>query len=260
MNITLAIARSGLEAQDTRMRVIANNLANANTTGFKRDRADFATLAYDLARPPGASAGPDAQTGALALGGGVRIVGTERNHASGSAVVTGNPLDIMVEGDGFLQVQLADGRAAFTRAGALRLDGQGRLVTGDGLQLQPAIQVPEGSGALVIAPDGTVSATPPGGSEPAELGQLQLATFQNPAGLRNEGSNLFLETPASGAPRTGTPGTDGLGRLRQGAVEGSNVSLVEELVSMIETQRAYEINSKVVNSVDEMMRNAAQMV
>lgn len=261
MNASLSIAKSGLEAQDMRMRVISNNLANVNTTGFKRDRAAFETLAYQNMRQVGAPNGGDAQlaTG-LAMGTGVRVTGTERIHLQGSLQVTQNALDLAIEGDGFFQVLLPDGRTAYTRDGSFTLDGQGRVVTSEGYQLQPGLNIPEGATNITIAVDGTVSVTTAGATEPTEVGQIQLAAFLNPPGLQPEGDNLLSETPASGAPQVGAAGLDGRGRVRQGALEASNVSMVEELVAMIETQRAYEVNSKVVKSVDEMMRDATQMV
>ena len=261
MNPTLSIAKSGLEAQDMRMRVISNNLANVNTTGFKRDRADFETLAYQNMRQAGAPNGGDTMlaTG-LAMGTGVRVTGTERIHTQGNVNVTGNALDLAIEGNGFFQITLPDGGTAYSRDGAFTLDGNGRVVTSEGYPLDPGLEVPQGATAITIANDGTVSATLSGESEPTELGQLQVAGFINPAGLQPMGGNLLTETPASGAAQVGQPGLEGLGRVRQGALETSNVNMVEELVAMIETQRAYEVNSKVVNSVDEMMRNATQMV
>jgi len=260
MNATLSVAKSGLEAQDMRMRVISNNLANVSTTGFKRDRADFEALAYQTLKQVGAPTGGDTQAASgLNLGLGVRVAGTERIHSQGSAIVTDNALDLAIEGDGFFQVQLPDGRIGYSRDGAFTLDGQGRVVTTEGYPLEPPLQIPEGVSQITIAPDGTVSVTQSGESEPAEIGQLQIATFLNPPGLQPIGDNLLTETPASGTAAQGQPGLDGFGRLRQGSLEASNVNMVEELVNMIETQRAYEVNSKVVNAVDEMMRNATQM-
>lgn len=261
MNPTLSVARSGLEAQDMRIRTIANNLANVSTVGFKRDRADFAALAYQNVRQVGAPNGGDAQLAVgLAMGTGVRVAGTERIHAQGSLTITNNALDLAIEGEGFFQVELPDGRVAFTRDGAFTLDGQGRVVTSEGYPLAPGLTVPAGAQAITIAADGTVSATLAGEAEPTELGQIQTARFLNPAGLLPIGDNLLVETPASGAAEPGQPGLEGLGRLRQGALEASNVNMVEELVAMIETQRAYEVNSKVVEAADGMMRAATQMV
>ena len=260
MNAALNIAQTGLEAQDMRMRVISNNLANVNTIGFKRDRADFETLAYQNIRQVGAPNGGDAQLAVgLAMGTGVRVTGTARIHAQGNVQVTSNALDIAVEGNGFFQILMPDGTTAYTRDGAFTLDGQGRVVTSEGYPLQPGLQVPQGATNITIAADGTVSATAAGTTEPTEIGQVQLAQFLNPPGLQPAGGNMLTETPASGAAQLGAPGADGLGRVRQGALESSNVNMIEELVAMIETQRAYEVNSKVVKAADEMMRDATQM-
>jgi flagellar basal-body rod protein FlgG len=260
MNPSLSIAKTGLEAQDMRMRVISNNLANVGTAGFKRDRADFAVLAYQNIRQVGAPNGGDAQLAVgLALGTGVRVAGTTRIHAQGNLSVTTNALDLAVEGNGFFQVLTPDGKTAYTRDGAFTLDGQGRVVTSEGYPVQPGLQVPQGATNITIATDGTVSATAAGATEPTEIGQIQLAQFINPPGLQPQGTNLLTETPASGAAQVGQPGTDGLGQVRQGSIEASNVNMVEELVDMIETQRAYEVNSKVVKAADEMMQQATQM-
>jgi flagellar basal-body rod protein FlgG len=261
MPTSLHIARSGLEALDAKLRTISNNLANANTVGFKKDRAAFETLLYQTERPAGAPAGADRRFGmGLATGAGVRIAGAERVHAQGVFQQTGNALDLAVDGEGLFEVQMPDGTSAFTRAGAFTRDGEGRIVTPQGHPLVPEIQVPEGAAGITVGADGTVSALAPGETEPAQLGQITLATFINPAGLEPVGENLYRETVASGAPRVGPPGTDGTGRLRQGSLEASNVSTVQELVDMIETQRAYEINSKVIQAADEMMRYVNQSV
>ncbi len=258
---SLHIARSGLEALDARLRTISNNLANANTVGFKRDRAAFETLLYQTERPAGAPAGADARFGmGLATGAGVRVAGTERVHAQGGFTLTGNALDLAIDGEGLFEVQLPDGTSAYTRAGALTRDGEGRIVTPQGYRLVPEIQLPQGATGITVAPDGTVSALNPGETEPAELGRITLATFINPAGLEPVGENLFRETVASGAPTVGNPAEQGVGRIRQGALEASNVSTVQELVDMIETQRAYEINAKVIQAADEMMRYVNQSV
>ena len=260
MDASLSIAKTGLEAQDMRMRVISNNLANVNTTGFKRDRAAFETLTYQNMRQVGAPNGGDTQLAVgLATGTGVRVMGTERIHAQGNLSVTTNALDLAIEGNGFFQVLKPDGTTAYTRDGAFTADGTGRIVTRDGLPLQPAISVPQGYTNVTISTEGTVSATAAGASEPTEIGQIQLAQFINPPGLQPQGDNLLTETPASGNAQVGQPGIDGLGQVRQGALEASNVNMVEELVNMIETQRAYEVNSKVVHSVDQMMGTATQM-
>lgn len=261
MTPSLHIARSGLEALDARLRTISNNLANVNTVGFKRDRAAFETMLYQVSRPAGAPAGADNRFGmGLSTGTGVRIAGTERVHAQGSLTITDNALDLAIDGEGLFEVTLPDGRAAYTRAGAFTRDGEGRIVTAQGHVLAPGLQIPESATAITVGADGTVSAQLPGEAQPTEIGRLVLASFINPGGLEPIGENLFLETAASGAPQQGAPGENGLGRIRQGALEGSNVSAVQELVAMIETQRAYEINTKVIQTADEMMRYVNQAV
>ncbi|WP_338467672.1 flagellar basal-body rod protein FlgG [Novosphingobium sp. ZN18A2] len=255
----LHVARTGLEAQDTRMRVIANNLANVGTTGFKKDRASFQTLAYQDARVAGQqSSGETAYAIGLNLGTGVAVQGTQRIDTQGSLQTTGNSLDLALDGDGYFQVTLPGGELAYTRAGNFTRSAEGRLVTAQGYPVEPAITIPENASAIAIAPDGTVSATVPGQSEPAQLGQITVARFANPGGLQAAGDNFLKETAASGAAQVGIAGQDGRGSIKQGFLEGSNVNVVEELVDMIECQRAYEINSKMISSVDEMLRNANQ--
>lgn len=255
----LHVARTGLDAQNFRMQVIANNLANVNTTGFKRDRASFQALAYQQVTPAGASASADNlyATG-LNLGTGVRLNGTARTETQGSLTATGNMLDMALEGAGFFQVQLEDGRTGYTRAGNFSLSADGTIVTADGKSLVPAIQLPEGTTALTIAPDGTISASVAGQAEPAALGRIEIARFANPAGLQAIGGNMLVETAASGTAQVGAPGEAGRATVRSGMLEGSNVNVVEELVDMIETQRAYEVNSKMIQAADEMLRNASQ--
>jgi flagellar basal-body rod protein FlgG len=259
MTSALQIARSGLDALDQRMKAISNNLANVSTTGFKRDRAAFVTMMYDDPRQAGAPAGADNRyaTG-LGTGTGVRVAGTERIHAQGSLINTDNALDVAIEGDGFFTVAMPDGTEAFSRDGSFKLNAEGELVTNNGLRIQPAIAIPQGAQSITIAPDGTVSVVLPGQAAPVEAGQLQIARFLNPAGLAPQGDNLYRETAASGPAQQGAPGQDGAGTLRQGALEGSNVSTVQELVEMIETQRAYEINAKVINAADEMAQYITQ--
>ncbi|MBB6226693.1 flagellar basal-body rod protein FlgG [Polymorphobacter multimanifer] len=259
MTSALQIARSGLDALDQRMKAISNNLANVGTTGFKRDRAAFVTMLYDDPRAAGAPAGGDNQyaTG-LGTGTGVRVAGIERIHSQGQLVNTEGALDLAIEGSGFFTVAMLDGTQAYTRDGSFKLNVEGELVTNAGLRLQPAIAIPEGAQSITIAPDGTVSVTIAGQAAPVEAGQIQLARFVNPAGLTPRGENLYTETAASGAPQLAAPGQEGSGSLRQGALEGSNVSTVQELVEMIETQRAYEINAKVINAADEMARYVTQ--
>ncbi|HXD02974.1 MAG TPA: flagellar basal-body rod protein FlgG [Novosphingobium sp.] len=255
----LHVARTGLEAQDQRMRVIANNLANVGTTGFKRDRANFATLAYQDARVAGQqSSAETAYATGLNLGTGVGIQSTSRIDTQGTLQTTGNALDLALDGDGFFQVQMPGGQLAYTRAGNFTRSADGQLVTAQGYPLQPAITVPEGASAITIAADGTVSAQLPGQSDPTQLGQITLASFTNPAGLKAMGDNFLGETAASGQAQLGPAGQNGRGNIRQGFLEASNVNVVEELVDMIECQRAYEINSKMISAVDEMLKNANQ--
>ncbi|MEM8918287.1 MAG: flagellar basal-body rod protein FlgG [Pseudomonadota bacterium] len=260
-NGALQVARTGLDAQNMKMRVIANNLANVNTTGFKRDRANFETLAYQQQITPGASS--DAQNDyavGLSLGTGVRVSGTARIDTQGSLQITGNSLDIAIEGAGYFQVELPDGRNAYTRSGNFSLTPEGTMVTSDGLPVVPQITVPPDATGLTIGRDGTISATLAGQTEATELGQLELATFANSAGLQNIGNNLVVETGASGNPIVGAGGLEGRGSLRQGSLEQSNVNIVEELVTMIETQRAYEVNSKMISATDEMLQFVNQQL
>jgi len=255
----LHVARTGLEAQDLRMQVIANNLANVGTTGFKKDRANFATLAYQDARVAGQqSSNESAYAIGMNLGTGVGVQGTSRIETQGSLQTTGNALDLALDGDGYFQVQLPGGQLAYTRAGNFARNAEGLLVTAQGFALQPPITIPEGADAITVAADGTVSATIAGQTDAAQLGQITVASFPNPAGLQEKGDNFLLETGASGAAQLGTPGEGGRGNLRQGYLEASNVNVVEELVDMIECQRAYEINSKMISAVDEMLKNANQ--
>ncbi len=257
----LHVARTGLDAQNMRMQVIANNLANVNTTGFKRDRASFDTLAYQAIVAAGATSSADNRyaTG-LNLGTGVQVGGTTRIDTQGTIATTGNVLDLAIEGAGYFQVQMPDGRMGYTRAGNFSLSPEGTIVTSAGLPVQPQIQVPEGTTAITIGADGTVSAQLPGQTALSQLGRIETARFVNPAGLAAGGDNILFETPASGAPQTGAPGEAGRGMVRAGALEGSNVNVVEELVDLIETQRAYEVNSKMIQATDEMMRNANQQL
>ena len=253
------IARTGLDAQDMRMRVISNNLANVNTTAFKKDRASFETLAYQTVTSPGSASTAESKyaTG-LNLGTGVKIQGTARIDTAGSMQVTGNSLDLALDGDGYFQVQLPGGQLGYTRAGNFSRSSEGLLVTNEGYQVQPGITVPEGATAITIGTDGTVSATVSGQTEPQQLGQIQVASFPNSAGLQNKGDNYLLETAASGAANLGVPGEDGRGNVRQGQLEASNVKTVEELVDMIECQRAYEVNSKMISASDDMLKYVNQ--
>ena len=254
MHPALWIAKTGLDAQQTQMAVVTNNLANVNTTGFKRGRAVFADLLYQTVRQPGAQSSQDSQLpSGLMLGTGVRSVATEKLFTQGNIVQTGNQLDLAVNGRGFFQILLPDGTRAYSRDGSFQLSANGELVNSNGYALDPGITIPEQTQSVTIGADGTVSVLVSGESSPTEVGQLQLADFINPAGLQPMGENLFLETAASGDPQAGTPGEDGVGTLVQGSLESSNVNVVEELVNMIETQRAYEMNSKAIATTDEML-------
>lgn len=261
MTTALQIARSGLDALDQRMKTISNNLANVSTTGFKKDRASFATLMYQDDRNPGAASGPDTQyASGLGTGTGVRVVGTERIHQQGTLLQTDNALDLAIDGSGFFAVQMPDGTIGYTRDGGFKLSANGEIVTAAGLRLAQPLTIPDGASQVVISPDGIVTATVAGQAAPVEVGQLQLTRFLNPAGLMPLGDNLYRETAGSGPPTLGVAGQAGMGNIRQGMLEGSNVSTVQELVDMIETQRAYEINAKVINAADEMSRYVVQNV
>lgn len=260
-NEALHVARTGLDAQNTRMRVIANNLANVNTVGFKRDRANFETLSYQTVTAPGSASSTENKYAiGLNLGTGVKVTGTARIDTQGSLTTTNNTLDLAIEGNGYFQVQTPDGRTAYTRAGAFNLSAEGTIVTADGMPLLPQIQIPQGATSLSIGADGTVSAQVAGQTESTELGKIETASFVNNAGLQSIGNNLLVETGSSGAAQVGAAGADGRGAIRSGALEASNVNVVEELVDMIETQRAYEVNSKMIKSTNEMMRNATQQL
>jgi len=258
-NSALQVARTGLEAQDTRMRVIANNLANVGTTAFKRDRANFATLAYQNERVAGEqSSSETAYATGLNLGTGVAVQSTSRIVTQGTLSNTGNSLDLALDGEGYFQIEMPGGQLAYTRAGNFTRSATGELVTVQGYRVQPGITIPEDALAISVAQDGTVSTTTAAGGDPTELGQIQLASFTNPAGLQATGDNFLLETAASGQAQLGAAGENGRGGIRQGMLEASNVNVVEELVDMIECQRAYEVNSKMVSAIDEMLRNANQ--
>lgn len=254
MDASMWIAKTGLDAQQMRMSVISNNLANVNTTGFKRDRASFEDMLYQNIRQPGSQVTADNQspTG-LMMGTGVRLVATEKIHAQGSIISTKNALDMAITGDGFFQVTQPDGTIAYTRDGAFKINAEGQVVTANGQPLEPAILIPANTSSITIGQDGTVSVEVAGGGQQV-LGQIELARFANPSGLQALGQNLLRETAASGAPVLLVPGNEGAGQIMQGALEASNVNVVEEMVNMIETQRAYEINSKAISSVDGMLR------
>jgi flagellar basal-body rod protein FlgG len=257
---SLWISKTGLDAQQTQMDVISNNLANVSTNGFKRSRAVFEDLLYQTLRQPGAQSSQQTQLpSGLQLGTGVRPVATERIFTQGNLQQTNNDKDVAIQGDGFFQVLMPDGTTAYTRDGAFQIDAQGQMVTSSGYTVQPAIQIPAGAQKITVGRDGTVSATLPNTVAPTQVGTLQLATFINNAGLESRGENLYTETAASGAPNQNAPGTNGAGTLSQGYVETSNVNVVEELVNMIQTQRAYEINSKAISTSDQMLAKLSQM-
>lgn len=253
-------AGSGMIAQQANVDVIANNLANVNTTGFKKSRTDFQDLMYQTMRQAGSSTGPDTQvpTG-IQMGSGVRQVSTSKIYTEGNFQSTGDSYDVMIEGDGFFQVSMPDGTTTYTRDGAFKKDGQGRLVTSDGYPIEPEITIPDTATDFSVSADGRVTATVPGQTDPQDIGQLQIARFVNPAGLDSIGRNLLKETAASGTPVVTNPGTDGAGTLQQKYLEMSNVQVVEEMVNMIVAQRAYEINSKAVTTADDMLSQAAQL-
>lgn len=256
----LYVAKTGLAAQDTNLTTISNNLANVSTTGFKSDRAEFQDLLYQIKRQPGAQSTQDSELpSGLQLGTGVRIVGTQKNFTAGSLQTTNNPLDLAVNGRGFFQIRQPDGTVAYTRDGTLHLDSNGQIVTANGFALEPAIVVPQNAQTFTVGQDGTVSITTAAAPAVSQvIGNIQTADFINPAGLQANGGNLFLETASSGAPQVGTPGLNGLGTTLQNTLENSNVSTVEELVNMITTQRAYEMNSKVISTADQMLQNITQ--
>ncbi len=251
---SLHTAATGIMAQQVNMDLIANNLANVNTNGFKESRADFQDLLYQTVRTAGTTQAQGAQvpTG-IEIGLGTRLAATQRVFTQGDFQDTGKDLDMVIQGNGFFQVMLPSGELAYTRNGSFSLDGNGKLVTSDGYPVQPEITIPAGSSNVTLGSDGTVSVTTPGQTSPQQLGQIQLANFINPAGLESLGASLFQKQDSSGEPVTGTPGQDGLGSVAQGMVEMSNVSVVEEMVNMILAQRAYETNSKIIQTSDDML-------
>ena len=257
---SLWIARTGLDAQQTNLDVIANNLANVSTNGFKRARAVFEDLLYQTMRQPGAQSSQSTQIpSGLQLGTGVHPVSTARVHTQGALQQTGNDLDVAIDGAGFLQVLLPDGTTAYTRDGSMQRNEQGQLVTASGYTIQPTITIPADATTVTIARDGIVSVVQAGSSVATQIGSLQVATFINVGGLQSIGENLYLETASSGTPTPNTPGTNGSGALLQSFVETSNVNVAEELVSMIQTQRAYELNTKVVSTSDQMLARLTQL-
>lgn len=259
MNQSLWISKTGLSAQDTRLATIANNLSNAATVGFKRDSTVFEDLLYQIRRQPGAQSSQNTQLpSGLQVGTGVRVIGTQKEFSEGSVEITEKPLDVAIVGRGFFEILLPDGSSAYTRNGQFQLSADGEIVNARGLVLQPPITVPEDAQSVTISTDGIVEATILGQPGAQQLGTLTITNFVNPAGLQSIGSNLFIETAASGTPITGTPGNQGLGSLEQGALENSNVDVVEELVNMITTQRTYEMNSKVISTADQMLQYISQ--
>ncbi|MGM0410874.1 MAG: flagellar basal-body rod protein FlgG [Bacillota bacterium] len=253
-------ASTGMDSQQTNIDVISNNLANTNTTGFKKSRVNFQDLMYQQIRQPGS---PNAQGSEIPVGiekgHGSKVAATQKLFTEGSVQATDNPLDILIEGDGFLQVQKPDGSIAYTRDGSLKLDGQGRLVTSDGYLVQPQIDIPEDATDISITSDGTVNVKLEGEEEAQTQGQLELVRFSNPAGLNSTGRNLYESTSASGEPQVNTPGSEGYGTISQGYLEMSNVKVVEEMANMISAQRAYEINSKAIQASDEMLQVASRL-
>ena len=257
---SLSISKTGMEAQQTQLDVIANNLANVSTNGYKRASAVFEDLMYQNLRQVGAASNEQSTlpTG-LQVGLGVRTVATTRAFSQGSLQQSGNNLDIAIKGNGFFQIQRPDGTMAYTRDGSFQVDSQGRLVTASGMPLAGGVTIPPAATSVTIGADGAVSITTGSSTSPTTAGNLQVANFVNPAGLEPLGGNLFAETTASGTPQSGTPGSNGMGTLLQGYVETSNVNVVQELVAMIQTQRAYEMNSKAVQTSDQMLQKLAQM-
>ncbi|MBL4682317.1 MAG: flagellar basal-body rod protein FlgG [Pseudomonadales bacterium] len=259
MLAALWVSRTGLGAQDVALTTISNNLANVSTIGFKKDRAVFQDLLYQIQRQPGAQESSETQLpSGLQLGSGVRAVGTQKVFTPGSLQVTDNALDVAINGRGFLQILQSDGSLGYTRDGQFHIDANGQIVTASGDPLQPALTIPDGAQSVTIGSDGIVTVALSGEVDVTQIGNIQLVDFVNPAGLQSKGGNIYLETAASGNPQEGTPGLNGLGTTIQGSLEISNVSVVEELVSMIATQRAYEMNSKVVSTADQMLQFVSQ--
>jgi flagellar basal-body rod protein FlgG len=255
MNQALWIAKTGLDAQQTKMSVVSNNLANVNTTGFKQGRAVFEDLLYQNVRQSGGQTSQDTElpTG-MSLGTGVRVVATEKLFTQGGMIQTDNAMDVAIKGRGFFQILMPDGNLAYTRDGTFQRNAEGELVTASGYALQPGITIPDGAQSITIGNDGVVSVQLAGQAAPSQVGSLETVDFINPVGLQPIGENLYLETASSGTAQAGTPGLNGFGSLVQGALEGSNVNVVSELVNMIETQRAYEMNSKAISTNDQMMQ------
>ena len=257
---SLWISKTGMEAQQTQLDVISHNLANVSTTGYKRAHAVFEDLMYQNLRQVGSATTDQSQlpTG-LHLGLGVRTVATSRSFAQGTVQQTSNPLDVAIQGSGFFQITMPDGTTQYTRDGSFQVDNQGRLVTASGLAVASGVTVPANAKNVTIANNGIVTASIPGQTSPQSIGTITMAGFLNPAGLEPQGQNLFAESPASGQPSTGAPGSNGLGTLSQGFLETSNVNVVQELITMIQTQRAYEMNSKAIQTSDQMLQKLGQL-
>ena len=259
MHAALYVSKTGLAAQDMRLATISNNLANVGTVGFKRDRASFEDLLYQIKRQPGAQSAADTQLpSGLQIGTGVRVVSTQKEFTEGNLEITDQALDVAIIGRGFLSLQQPDGTESYTRNGELQINSEGVIVNSGGLAIQPSITIPDGATQITIGNDGAVSVQLQGQAAPQQIGTIQVVDFINPAGLQAIGSNNFLQTAASGDPQAGTPGENGLGSLMQGGLETSNVDIVEEMVNLITTQRAYEMNSKVVTSADQMLQFITQ--
>lgn len=261
MHGALFVAKTGLAAQDTSLKVISNNLANVATVGFKKDRAVFEDLLYQVRRQPGAQSAEDSQLpSGLQVGSGVKTVATQKLHTTGDLEITDQPFDLAINGRGFFQVTMPNGDIGYTRNGQFQINGNNEIVTPEGYLLEPAFTLPAEVTSFTVGVDGTVSVITAGNPAAIQLGQLELADFVNPTGLQAIGQNLFLETPASGAPALNAPGEAGTGIVKQGVLETSNVNAVDELVSMITTQRAYEMNSKVISTADEMLGFVTQQL
>jgi flagellar basal-body rod protein FlgG len=257
---SLWISKTGLEGQQTQMDTISNNLANVNTSGFKRSRTVFEDLLYQNLRQPGEQSSQTTRSpSGLQVGTGVRPVATERIHTQGNLQQTGNKLDVAISGEGFIPVLTPSGAIAYTRDGSFQSDSQGQIVTANGFPIQPAITIPPDAQSVIIGSDGSVSITQAGNAIPVQIGSMQLANFSNPAGLQSTGGNMYEETASSGAPKYNLPGANGAGSLTQGYLETSNVNVVEELVNMIQTQRAFEMNSKAISASDQMLQKLSQL-
>ena len=255
----LWVSKTGLNAQDHGLSVISNNLANVATTGFKKDRAVFEDLIYQIQRQPGALSSQDSRLpSGLQIGTGVKVAGTQKIFTTGGLQETSQPLDMAINGRGFFQITMPDGSISYTRDGTFHMDAEGQIVNASGFLLEPAITIPDQTNTMTISRDGIVSTTLFGETEPTEIGQIEIVDFINPAGLQAMGGNLFLETASSGAPQAGVASEAGYGSMEQGFLENSNVNVVEEMVQMITVQRAYEMNSKVVSSADQMLQYLAQ--